>query len=112
LLNLVGSQISQGSIFNLNLSNFLNFNVSSVILNIYFEGYIGTVGSISAEVNAQCGVNTYKVGKWNQSVYSSSNSLIDMHQIILPVINDQIIFSAPIWYFGESLKIELVGYYF
>ncbi len=111
ILDVVGGQVSQGSTFNVNIANYLNFNVSSVILNVEFKGQIGAPGSIAADVNAQCGSNIFKIGRWNQAIYSSSHQIIDLNQIILPVINNQIIFSTPIWIFGESLKIEILGYF-
>jgi hypothetical protein len=115
IINLSGSQISQGQSIPASITTLLGQNVNAVMLSVEFKGvfYGSSLGTqIIGEINAICGVNTYKVGRWrfNDSNYAS-HAITSHEQVILPVINGQIQFTFPTWYAAEFLKIDLIGYY-
>ena len=115
VINQSGSQITQGQVINYNVTNQLGLNVSAVLMSVEFRGafYGSSNGTqITAEVNALCGSNTYKVGRWrfNDSHYAS-HAITSHEQIILPVINGQIQFLFPTWYAAELFKVDIIGYY-
>jgi hypothetical protein len=115
LINVLGNQIIQGQLLTANISPILGFTPTSVVLNIEFNGnfYGSSNGTnIQGIVNAICGQNTYKIGNWlfTDGNYAS-NSVSDISQIILPVINDQISFQFVNWQNVQSFKIDIVGYY-